>query len=66
LKVIFEWALRHTSATVDLVAGVHPEVVTERHGHASTQLTLDRYSHVIEYMQVSAAEALGRFLQRAD
>ena len=58
--------LRHTAATVALLAGVHPKVVTERHGHASTQITLDRYSHVIESMQVSAAEAIGRFLQQAD
>jgi integrase len=36
--------LRHTSATVALLAGVHPQVVTERHGHASTQITLDRYT----------------------
>jgi integrase len=58
--------LRHTSATVALLAGVHPKVVAERHGHASTQITLDRYSHVIESMQVSAAEAIGRFLQQGD
>lgn len=55
--------LRHTSATVALIAGVHPKVVSERHGHASTRITLDRYSHVIESMQVSAAEAIGRFLE---
>jgi integrase len=55
--------LRHTSATVALLAGVHPKVVAERHGHASTQITLDRYSHVLESMQLSAAEAIGRFLQ---
>jgi integrase len=54
--------LRHTSATLALLAGVHPKVVSERHGHASTQITLDRYSHVLESMQVSAAEAIGRFL----
>ncbi len=58
--------LRHTSATVALLAGVHPKVVTERHGHASTQITLDRYSHVLESMQVTAAEAIGRFLQPAE
>ena len=57
--------LRHTSATVVLLVGVHPKVVTERHGHASTQITLDRYSHVIESMQADAAEAIGRFLQEA-
>jgi len=55
--------LRHTAATVALLAGVHPKVVSERHGHASTQITLDRYSHVLESMQVAAADAIGRFLQ---
>jgi integrase len=54
--------MRHTSATVALLAGVHPKVVSERHGHASTQITLDRYSHVIESMQVAAAQSIDRFL----
>ena len=55
--------LRHTAATIALLAGVHPKVVSERHGHASTQITLDRYSHVVEAMQHEAAEAIGQFLQ---
>jgi integrase len=55
--------LRHTAATIALLAGVHPKVVSERHGHASTQITLDRYSHVVESMQEGAALAIGRFLQ---
>jgi len=55
--------LRHTAATIALLAGVHPKVVSERHGHASTQITLDRYSHVLESMQEAAADAIGRFLQ---
>ena len=58
--------LRHTSATLALMAGVHPKVVTERHGHASTQITMDRYSYVVESTQVDAAEAIGRFLQSAE
>lgn len=57
--------LRHTSATVALLAGVHPKVVSERHGHASTQITLDRYSHVIETMQADAAAAIGAFLSKS-
>ena len=56
--------LRHTAATIALLAGVHPKVVSERHGHASTQITLDRYSHVVESMQEAAAAAIGEFLQR--
>jgi integrase len=55
--------LRHTAATIALLAGVHPKVVSERHGHASTQITLDRYSHVLESMQATAADAIGRFLR---
>jgi integrase len=55
--------LRHTAATIALLAGVHPTVVGERHGHASTQITLDRYSHVLESMQEAAADAIGRFLR---
>jgi hypothetical protein len=56
--------LRRTAATVALLAGVHPKVVSERHGHAS-QITLDRYSHVLASMQEAAADAIGRFLQSA-
>ena len=46
-----------------MLAGVHPKVVSERHGHASTQITLDRYSHVLASMQEAAADTIGRFLQ---
>ena len=56
--------LRHTAATLALLAGVHPKVVSERHGHASTQITLDRHSHVLESMQESAAGAIGLFAPR--
>lgn len=56
--------LRHTAATIALLAGVHPKVVSERHGHSSTQITLDRYTHVVESMQEAAAAAIGEFLQR--
>jgi hypothetical protein len=31
-----------------LGAGIHPEIVSERLGHATVQLTLDRSSHVVE------------------
>ena len=48
-----------------LLAGVHPKVVSERHAHALTQITLDRYSHVIETMQADAAAAIGAFLSKS-
>jgi integrase len=51
--------LRHTHATLMLGAGVHPKVVQERLGHASIQITLDTYSHVIPGMQADAAVKVG-------
>jgi integrase len=48
--------LRHTHATELLRAGVHPKIVSERLGHSSVKITLDRYSHVIPDLQTEAAE----------
>jgi integrase len=48
--------LRHTWATLALVAGVHPKVVAERLGHSSTNVTLNTYSHVTKAMASNAAE----------
>ena len=50
--------LRHTSATLALRANVHPKVVSERLGHASVNITLDTYSHVLPDIQRAAADAL--------
>jgi integrase len=47
--------LRHTHATLALIAGVHPRVVQERLGHANVSITLDTYSHVDLDMQAAAA-----------
>ncbi len=47
--------LRHTSATLALVAGVHPKIVQERLGHATISMTLDTYSHVLAGRQHDAA-----------
>jgi integrase len=48
--------------------GVHPKVVSERLGHASINITLDTYSHVLPGIQAAAAEALDAVLAepRAD
>lgn len=54
--------LRHTCATLLLMAGVNPKIVSERLGHASVVLTLDTYSHVLPNMQQSATEKLERLL----
>ena len=45
---------RHTHASLMLKQGVHPKVVQERLGHASIQITLDTYSHVVPGLQEAA------------
>jgi integrase len=50
--------LRHTYATLALEAGVHPKIVSERLGHATTGITLDLYSHVAPSMDQQAAETI--------
>jgi integrase len=49
--------LRHAHATLLLLQGVHPKIVSERLGHASVGITLDIYSHVLPSMQAEAADA---------
>ena len=51
-------ALRHTFATRALEAGIPPiKVVSEILGHASVQITMDTYSHVMPDLQ---SEAMNR------
>jgi len=50
--------LRHTSATLLLKQGVHMKVVQERLGHASIDITMDRYSHLLDRMGREAAQRL--------
>ncbi len=54
--------LRHTCATLLLVANENPKVVSERLGHSSITLTMDIYSHVLPEMQQDASEKLEKLL----
>ena len=56
--------LRHTHATQLLGQGVNPKVVSERLGHSSVQITLDRYSHVMPNIQEEAAQKIDTILRR--
>jgi integrase len=56
------YCLRHTCASLLLLAGVHPKVVSERLGHSSTKLTMDVYSHVAPGMQEAATTQLEALL----
>lgn len=54
--------LRHTHATLLLIAGVSPKVVQERLGHSNVSITLQTYSHVLPSLQADAAVALNSIL----
>lgn len=51
--------LRHTHASLMLLLGTHPKVVSERLGHANIGITLDTYSHVMPGLQEAAATQFG-------
>lgn len=55
--------LRHTSATLLLLAGEPAKVAAERLGHSTIVLTLDTYSHVTEGMQQRATKKLDSLLR---
>jgi integrase len=55
--------LRHAHATLLLLQGVHPKIVSERLGHASIGITLDTYSHVLPSLQSQAADAFDSLFQ---
>lgn len=59
------YVLRHTCATLLLLADVPAKVVSERLGHSSIAITLDTYSHVLPTMQKRAANVLGTILGTA-
>jgi integrase len=40
--------LRHSYASVLIEQGAHPKVISDQLGHASVQITMDRYSHLFD------------------
>lgn len=60
LPVIRFHDLRHSHATLMLLEGIHPKIVSERLGHATIGITLDTYTHLLPSMQTEAAEAIDR------
>lgn len=55
--------LRHTFASLMLLAGIHPKIVSEALGHSSVAFTLDVYSHVIPGLQEAAAKRLDKVFE---
>ena len=58
--------LRHTFASLMLLGGVHPKIVSEMLGHSSVAFTLDTYSHVIPTLQQAAMRRLDEMLKTYD
>jgi len=54
--------LRHTFASIMLMKGAKPKVISEALGHASVAFTMDVYSHLIEGMQEDAMALLDEAL----
>lgn len=57
--------LRHTWASLALMAGIHVKVVQERLGHSTVSITLDLYSHVLPVMHDNAAEQVAALVRAA-
>ncbi|MFC1875171.1 tyrosine recombinase XerC [Chloroflexota bacterium] len=54
--------LRHTFASLMLLRGAKPKVISEALGHSSVAFTMDTYSHIIEGMQEDAMVLLDEVL----
>lgn len=54
--------LRHTFASLMLLRGAKPKVISEALGHSSVAFTMDVYSHIIEGMQQDAMALLNEVL----
>ena len=54
--------LRHTFASLMLMAGANAKVVPEVLGHSSVGFTLDTYSHLLPTMQKTAISNLDKLL----
>lgn len=63
LPIIRLHDLRHTHATLALAAGIHPNVVQQRLGHARPDITLSVYSHVLPGLQASAASRIADLVE---
>ncbi|MFC1918855.1 tyrosine-type recombinase/integrase [Chloroflexota bacterium] len=57
--------LRHTFASLALLRGAKPKVISEALGHSSVAFTMDVYSHIIEGMQSEMMALLDEVLPSA-
>lgn len=62
LKHVSPHALRHTSITLQLLAGVPIKAVSQRAGHADEHITLNIYTHFLKEEDKRAAEVFDNFM----
>lgn len=55
--------LRHQHAALLIALGVHAKVISERLGHSSIQITMDRYGHLMAGVDQDASDKLGKMLE---
>jgi len=60
--VILLKSLGHTFASLMLLPGTNPRVISEAPGHSSVAFTMDIYSHIIEGMQEGTMPLLDEVL----
>ena len=56
--------LRHGFATLALMAGINPKVVSDSLGHSNVGITLDTYSHYLLNMKEEHINLIAGFLKR--
>ncbi|MEA2827706.1 MAG: hypothetical protein QOG43_2145 [Actinomycetota bacterium] len=57
--------LRHTAVAMAIAEGAHPKTIQARMGHASVQITLDRYGHLFPELDRAVAQGLDRTFRAA-
>ncbi|MGH9156824.1 MAG: hypothetical protein ACRD1K_13535, partial [Acidimicrobiales bacterium] len=55
-----------TSLTTSFAEGAHPKTIQARMGHASVQITLDRYGHLLPSLDDQIADGLDRMYRLAE
>jgi integrase len=58
--------LRHSYASVLIAQGAHPKVISDQLGHASVQITMDRYSHLFDHAYSDVSDELEKAWVAAD
>ena len=57
--------LRHTAVALAISRGAHPKAIQERLGHSSVVVTLDRYGHLFDGLDMEIADNLDDVIRSA-